>query len=83
MIYIMFDKIEYELLILKYMPKDEYKKLIKKYMDELKIPYITAKQYICLKQIKRFEYENKVRYDQVFLKTYNDIVENGYNLSIL
>ena len=28
MIYIMFDKIEYELLILKYMPKDEYKKLI-------------------------------------------------------
>ena len=32
----MFDKIEYELLILKYMPKDEYKKLINKYMDELK-----------------------------------------------
>jgi hypothetical protein len=83
MIYIMFDKIEYELLILKYMPKDEYKKLINKYMDELKIPYITAKQYICLKQIKRFEYENKVKYDQVFLKTYNDIVENGYNISIL
>lgn len=83
MIYIMFDKIEYELLILKYMPKDEYKKLINKYMDELKIPYITAKQYICLKQIKRLEYENKVKYDQVFLKTYNDIVENGYNISIL
>ena len=83
MIYIMFDKIEYELLILKYMPKDEYKELIKKYMDELKIPYITAKQYICLKQIKRFEYENKIKYNQVFLKTYNDIVENGYNLSIL
>ncbi len=59
------------------MPKDEYKELIKKYMDELKIPYI------CLKQIKRFEYENKVKYDQVFLKTYNDIVENGYNISIL
>ena len=52
-------------------------------MDELKIPYITAKQYICLKQIKRFEYENKVKYDQVFLKTYNDIVENGYNISKL
>ena len=83
MIYIMFDKIEYELLILKYIPKYEYKKLINKYMDELKIPYITAKQYICLKQIKRFEYENKVKYDQVFLKTYNDIVENGYNISIL
>ena len=83
MIYIMFDKIEYELLILKYMPKDEYKELIKKCMTELKIPYITAKQYICLKQIKRLEYENKVKYDQVFLKTYNDIVENGYNISIL
>ncbi len=27
----MFDKIEYELLILKYMPKEEYKKLIKTY----------------------------------------------------
>ncbi len=79
----MFDKIEYELLILKYMRKDEYKKLIKTYMDELNIPYITAKQYICLKQIKRFEYENKIKYDQVFLKTYNDIVDKGYNLSIL
>ena len=79
----MFDKTEYELLYLKYMPKDEYKKLIKTYMTELNIPYITAKQYICLKQIKRFEYENKIKYNQVFLKTYNDIVENGYNLSIL
>ena len=32
------------------MPKDEYKKLIKTYMNELNISYITAKQYICLKQ---------------------------------
>ncbi len=47
----MFDKIEYELLIKQYMSKDEYKKLIKTYMNELNIPYITAKQYICLKQI--------------------------------
>ena len=62
----MFDKIEYELLILKYMPKEEYKNLIKTYMNELNIPYITAKQYICLKQIKQFEYENKIKYDQVF-----------------
>ena len=62
----MFDKIEYELLILKYMPKDEYKKLIKTYMDELNIPYITAKQYICLKQIKRFEYENKINIIKYF-----------------
>ena len=79
----MFDKIEYELLILKYMTKEEYKKLIKTYMDDLDISYITAKQYICLKQIKQFEYENKIKYDQVFLNTYNDIVENGYKLSML
>ena len=79
----MFDKIEYELLIKKYMSRDDYKNLVKTYMNELDIPYITAKQYICLKQIKRFEYENKVKYNQVFLKTYNDIVENGYNISIL
>ena len=79
----MFDKIEYELLILKYMSKDDYRNLITSYMTELNIPYITAKQYICMKQIKKFEYENKIKYDQVFLNTYNDIVENGYNLSIL
>ena len=79
----MFDKIEYELLILKYMPKEQYKNLIKTYMNELNIPYITAKQYICLKQIKQFEYENKIKYDQVFLNTYNDIIEGGYKLSML
>ena len=79
----MFDKIEYELLILKYMTKEEYKKLIKTYMDDLNISYITAKQYICLKQIKQFEYENKIKYDQVFLNTYNDIIEGGYKLSML
>ena len=46
----MFGKIEYKLLIENYMTKDEYKNLIKKYMEELNIPYITAKQYISLKQ---------------------------------
>jgi hypothetical protein len=33
--------------------------------------------------VKRFESENKIKYNQVFLKTYKDIVENDYNLSIL
>ena len=51
----MFDKIEYELLIKKYMSKDEYKNLVNTYMNELDIPYITAKQYICLKQIKNLK----------------------------
>ena len=79
----MFDKIEYELLIKKYMSKDEYKNLINTYMNELNIPYITAKQYICLKQMKKFEHENNIKYSHAFLKTYNDIVENGYNISKL
>ena len=79
----MFDKIEYELLIKKYMSKDDYKNLIKTYMEELEIPYITAKQYICLEQIKKFERENNNKYSDIFLKTYNDIVENGYNISML
>ena len=65
------------------MTKEEYKKLIKTYMDDLNISYITAKQYICLKQIKRFEYENKIKYDKAFLNTYNDIIEGGYKLSML
>jgi hypothetical protein len=48
----MFEKIEYKLLIENYMTKDEYKNLINTYMNELNISYITAKQYICLKQKK-------------------------------
>jgi hypothetical protein len=68
----MFDKIEYELLYLKYIPNDEYKTLIYTNMNELDIPYITAKQYICLKQKKQFVYENNIKYEQVFLNTYND-----------
>jgi hypothetical protein len=79
----MFNKIEYELLLKKYMSKDEYKKLIKTYVNELNIPHITAKQYICLKQIKQLEHENNIRYEQIFLNTYNDIIENGYNISML
>ncbi len=49
----------------------------------INIPYITAKQYICLKQMKQFEYENNIKYKHVVLNTYNDIVENGYNISML
>jgi hypothetical protein len=52
-------------------------------MNELNIPYITAKQYICLKQMKQIEFENNKKYEQIFLNTYNDIVENGYNISML
>jgi hypothetical protein len=79
----MFDKIEYKLLISSYMSKDEYKNLINKYMNELNISYITAKQYISLKQRKQFEHDNNKKYYQTLLDTYNDIVENGYNISML
>ncbi len=44
-----------------------YKTLINTYMTDLDIPYITAKQYICLKQIKQFEYEHNQTYDDVFI----------------
>ncbi len=53
------------------MTKVEYKTLIKKYMEELNISYITAKQYICLKQLTRFEHENNKKYEQALLDTYN------------
>ncbi len=67
-IYTMFDKIENELLCLKYMPKDEYEKLIKAFMKEFTIPRITAESYICLKHIKQFENENNInmmKYSQI------------------
>ena len=79
----MFDKIEHKLLISGYMTKNEYKNLINKYMDEFNISYITAKQYISRKQKKQFEQENNIKYDQALIDTYNDIVENGYNISML
>ncbi len=65
------------------MTKDEYKKLINTYMNELNIPYITAKQYISIKQKKQFEHDNNIKYFLAYLNTYNDIVENGYNISML
>jgi len=52
-------------------------------MEELNISYITAKQYISRKQRKQFEQENNIKYDQALIDTYNDIVENGYNISML
>jgi hypothetical protein len=51
------------------MSKDEYKNLVNTYMNELNIPYITAKQYICLQQIKKIERENSIKYSHAFLNT--------------
>ena len=79
----MFGEIEYKILISDYMSKDEYKQLIKKYMDEFDIPYITAKQYICREQIKKFKHDKNIKYYQAYFDTYHDIIENGYNISLL
>ena len=79
----MFDKIEYKLLFSSCITKDEYKQLIKKYMDEFNITYITAKQYISLQKITEFESKNNIKYEQAFLDTYNEIIQNGYNISML
>ena len=38
---------------------------------------------ISLKQRKQFEHDNKLKCEQALLNTYNDIVENGYNISML
>jgi hypothetical protein len=72
----MFGEIQYKLLISGSMTKDEYKQLIKKYMDESNVSYITAKQYVLLEHIK-------IRYEKDFLDTYNEIVEHGYDISLL
>ena len=79
----MFVELEYKLLISDYMSKDEYKNLINKYMEEYNITYINAKQYISRKQRKQIEHDNNIKYFQAYLDTYNDIVENGYNISML
>jgi 2-oxo-4-hydroxy-4-carboxy--5-ureidoimidazoline (OHCU) decarboxylase len=79
----MFDKIQYKLLFSNCKTKDEYKQLIKKYMDEFNVPYITAKQHISLQKIEEFESKNNIKYEQAFLDTYNEIIENGYNISLI
>ena len=51
------------------MTKDEYKNLINKYMEEFNISFITAKQCICLKQVRQYEHDNNIKYSQAFLDT--------------
>ena len=79
----MFAEIEYKLLIQDYMTKDEYKQLIQKYMDKFNISYTRAVQYIIFKQKNRFNKDNDIDYDEALIKTYNDIIENGFNISLV
>ena len=76
----MFDKKEYTLLIENYITKDEYRQLIEKYMDMYDISYISAKNKICLEQMKRFEKDFDTTYEKAFIQAYNDI---NYNISTL
>ena len=69
----MFNNVEYELLIKQNMSIGEHKNLVKTYKNELNILYITAKQYICLKQIKKIESKNNKKYEHAFLNTYYTI----------
>ena len=79
----MFDKIEYKLLIENYMTRDEYEKLIKKYMDKFGISYANSKQFVLYSQLLKYEQDYDIAYEKAFSKTYNDLVENGYNISML
>ena len=79
----MFHKIEYKLLIENYMTNDEYEQLIKKYMDKFGISYANSKQFVLYSQLLKYENDNDIAYEKAFSKTYNDLVENGYNISML
>jgi hypothetical protein len=48
-------------------------------MNELDIPYITAKPCIYLQQIKEFEYEHNQRYDDVFFTIHVEIKRNKFS----
>ena len=79
----MFDKIEYKLLIENYMTKDEYKKLIEAYIDQYGISYANSKQFVLYNQLLKYEQDYDIAYEKAFSKAYNDLVENGYNISML
>jgi hypothetical protein len=79
----MFYEIEYKLLIKDYMTKDEYKELVKGYMKKYNISYTSAVRIIHDTQLKKFEEENDIKYYKALIDTYNDIVENGYNISLI
>ena len=44
--------------------------------------YINNRDKI-LEKSKQYYHDNKLKYEQALLNTYNDIVENGYNISML
>ena len=60
--------------------KIEYKLLIEKYMDKYTISYANATQLIMSKQIERFEKDFDIRYEKAFIQACNDM---NYNISMV
>jgi transcription-repair coupling factor (superfamily II helicase) len=58
--------------------KTQYKLLIEEYMDKYGVTYTTAKQLICLHQIRRYMEEKQVSYEIACIA--DDII-NNYNIS--
>jgi len=60
--------------------KTQYKLLIEEYMDKYDVTYTTAKQLICIHQIKQYMREKQVSYEMACIA--DDII-NNYNISPL
>ena len=52
-------------------------------MDKFNISYANAKQFILYKQIQKYEEDFDIQYEKAFINTYKDLIENGYNISLL
>jgi len=78
-------EIEYKLLY-NDMNKTEYKKLIEEYMNKYKLFYMGALQKIRDDRVKQI-YKDYRSYGEDYVKllmgTRNEIIENGYNISML
>ena len=58
--------------------KTQYKLLIEEYMDKYDVTYTTAKQLICIHQIKQYMREKQVSYEMACI---SDDIINNYNIS--
>jgi transcription-repair coupling factor (superfamily II helicase) len=55
--------------------KTQYKLLIEEYMDKYGVTYTTAKQLICIHQIKQYMREKQVSYEMACIA--DDIINNN------
>jgi hypothetical protein len=52
-------------------------------MDKFGISYANSKQFVLYNQLLKYEQDYDIAYEKAFSKAYNDLVENGYNISML